>query len=438
MKSTRGIALWNRAKKIIPGGNQLLSKRAEMFLPEAWPAYYQKAKGVEVWDLNGQRFTDMSIMGIGSCILGYANPDVNRAVKRAVDLGSMSTLNCHEEVELAERLIGLHPWAGMVRFARTGGEACAIAVRIARASSGKDKVLFCGYHGWSDWYIASNLTDSKNLAEQLLPGLAPKGVPKALTGTAIPFHYGDLKELRATVRKHAGQIGVIMMEVQRHKSVDVPFLKAVRKIASEEKAVLVFDEVTSGFRVRCGGCHMLYGIEPDIVVLGKALGNGYSIAAIVGRKHVMEAAQETFISSTYWTERIGFAASLEMLRQYKRRNVAAHLDKVGGLLVKGLRSIFKAHGLKIEVEGTNASPILVIREKDPLIVKTVFTQEMLSRGFLASTVIYLSLAHNTAIIRKYLRHADEVFGRIAAATRHGQLKQLLKGPVCHSGFKRLN
>jgi glutamate-1-semialdehyde aminotransferase len=379
----------------------------------------------------------MSIMGIGSCVLGYANPAVNTAVKHAIDQGSMSTLNCPEEVELTEKLIRLHPWAGMARFARTGGEACAIAVRIARAFSGKDKVLFCGYHGWSDWYLSSNLSEAKNLDGQLLPGLAPKGVPKALVKTAIPFHYGALDELKAKVAALKGQVGTIIMEVQRHKPVDVTFLKAVRTIASKIHAVLIFDEITSGFRMRSGGCHMLYGIEPDIVVLGKAMGNGYPIAAVVGRKNVMQAAQETFISSTYWTERIGFTAALEVIRQFQKRQVPKHLRRIGKELITGLRTIFATHDLKIEVEGTNANPILLIHESDPLVVKTVFTQEMLKKGFLASTTIYLSLAHTSHVIRHYLAHANEVFTLISKSIKKNELRQLLQGPVCHSGFQRL-
>jgi len=174
--------LYRKAKKIIPGGTQLLSKRPEMFLPELWPAYYDKAKGCEVWDLDGKKYIDMSTMGVGSCILGYADDDVNKAVKSAVDRGNMCTLNAPEEVELAELLLKLHPWAEMVRYARTGGESMMIAVRIARAKSGKDTVLFCGYHGWHDWYLSSNLADEKSLDGHLLPGLNPLGVPRALKG----------------------------------------------------------------------------------------------------------------------------------------------------------------------------------------------------------------------------------------------------------------
>ncbi|HEO64085.1 MAG TPA: aminotransferase class III-fold pyridoxal phosphate-dependent enzyme, partial [Candidatus Omnitrophica bacterium] len=327
--SGSGINLWDRAKKIIPGGNQLLSKRAEMFLPEQWPAYFKKAKGIYVWDLDGNKYIDMSIMGIGSCVLGYANDAVDAAVKIAIEQGTMCTLNCSEEVELAEKLIKLHPWAGMVRFGRAGGEACAIAVRIGRAFSGKDKIAFCGYHGWHDWYLSANLADSKNLDGQLLPGLSCAGVPRALKGTPMPFNYGKIDELREIIGKNKGEIGVIIMEVERHKKIDLKFLKEVRGIASDTGVVLIFDEVSSGFRVNVGGVHALYDIEPDIVVLGKALGNGYPISAVVGKKDVMQAAQDTFISSTFWTERIGFVAALETVKQFEKNNVISYVKDAG-------------------------------------------------------------------------------------------------------------
>jgi len=433
-----GAKLWNKAKKIIPGGNQLLSKRSEMFLPDAWPAYYKKALGVEVWDLDDRRYIDMSIMGMGTCVLGYANKEVHQAVTKAINAGSMATLNCYEEVELAQKLIDLHPWANMVRFARTGGEACSMAIRIGRAASRKDKVAFCGYHGWSDWYLAANLADAGNLNQQLLPGLEPLGVPRALKKTVLPFMYGNLNELEEIVSKNKNELGVIMMEVQRHKEIDLEFLKGARKIADRTGAVLIFDEVTSGFRLRPGGMHVLYNLVPDVVVLGKALGNGFPIAAVVGKKKVMQAAQETFISSTFWSERVGFAAALEVIRQFETKLVARHLVSMGNYIKKNLTEIFFSQGLNMEVVGISSAPCLVIKEDEPLVIKTVFTQEMLSRGFLAGTLIYVSLAHTKKIVDQYLKAAAEVLGSIAQAIRKGRLKKMLKGPVCHGGFKRLN
>ncbi|MFC1709969.1 aminotransferase class III-fold pyridoxal phosphate-dependent enzyme, partial [Candidatus Omnitrophota bacterium] len=238
----KGQELYRQAKKIIPGGTQLLSKRPEMFLPDLWPAYYQKAKGCHVWDLDGRKLIDMSTMGVGSCILGYADEDVNRAVINRINKANMCTLNAPEEVELAKLFIKLHPWAQKVRYARTGGEAMAIAVRIARGYSGKDLVLFCGYHGWHDWYLASNLSDVKSLDGHLLPGLRPLGVPKGLKGTSIPFAYNDTKGFLKLINKYRNKIAAVVMEPIRNHYPQKGFLETVRKISKKTGIVLIFDE----------------------------------------------------------------------------------------------------------------------------------------------------------------------------------------------------
>lgn len=268
----QGQSLWIRAKEIIPGGNMLLSKRSELFLPDGWPSYFRRAKGIFVWDLDGQKFTDMSSMGVGTNLLGYANPIIDSAVRRAIRRGTMSTLNSPEEVELAERLLEINPWSDMVKLARTGGEANAVAVRIGRAASGRDRVAVCGYHGWHDWYLASNLKDDRSLDSHLLPGLEPKGVPQALSGTVEAFRYNDIEALEEIVRK--GDVGVIKMEVFRNQEPEADFLQRVRRLATSSGAVLIFDECTSGFRETFGGLHKKYGVDPDIAVYGKALGNG--------------------------------------------------------------------------------------------------------------------------------------------------------------------
>ncbi len=240
-----GHDLYKKAKSIIPGGNQLLSKRPEMFLPDQWPSYYKKAKGVEVWDLDDHKYIDMCIMAIGASPLGYSNDAVSTAVKKAIDNGCISSLNSYEEVQLAEKLIDLHPYMEMVRFARTGGEADALAVRIARAASGKSKVAVCGYHGWHDWYLSTNVGNSDNLKDLLLPGLMPAGVPKELAKTTLPFNYGKINELEKIIEEHGKDLGVIVVEVQRSNRADVLFLQQIREIANKNNAVLIFDEVSS-------------------------------------------------------------------------------------------------------------------------------------------------------------------------------------------------
>jgi len=436
LNTSSGIALWNKAKKLIPGGNQLLSKRSEMFLPELWPSYYKKAKGCEVWDLDGNHFYDMSLMGVGSCILGYANEDVNSAVQKAITDGNMTTLNCSEEVELAEKLIQLHPWADMVRFAKTGGEACAIAVRIARAATKKNKVAFCGYHGWHDWYLAANIADKKHLDAQLLPGLSTQGVPHELMDTSLPFHYGKIEELEKIIHEYKDEIGSIIMEVAREK-IDLDFLKQVKDIAQKNNIVLIYDEISSGFRQCAGGMHLLYGLEPDMVILGKAMGNGYPISAIVGKRALMQSAQDSFISSTFWTERIGFVAALEVIRQFETKEITRQLMEMGQYFKEKMAALLLEKGLNIEVRGLDPSPSLYIGENDSAAVKTLFTQEMLKRGFLASTLFYVSIVHTQSVIDKYSAAADEVLDQIKSAVKNNDVRNELQGPVCQTGFTRL-
>src|SRR5882724_4108609 len=331
----KGWEMFLRASRRIPGGTQLLSKRPSMYLPEQWPSYFAKAKGVAVTDLDGRTFTDMSMMGIGACVLGYADPEVDAAVKVAIDRGVASTLNCAEEVELADLLIELHPWAQMVRYARGGGEAMAMAVRIARSSTRRDKIAFCGYHGWADWYLAANLAENEALDAHLLPGLEPRGVPRGLKGTALPFHYNRLDQLQAIVVENPGQIAAIVMEPQRGTEPAEGFLKQVRSLADEIGAVLVFDEITTGFRMTDGGIHRLLNVDPDIAVFAKAIANGYAMSVVLGRESVMQAAQTTFISSTNWTERIGPTAALATICKFRREKVAPHLISIGGRVMAG-------------------------------------------------------------------------------------------------------
>lgn len=431
-----GQKLWKRAKQVIPGGNMLLSKRAEMFLPEQWPAYFSKAKGCQVWDLDGNQYTDMCIMGIGTNTLGYGHPEVDEAVREVITNGNMSTFNCPEEVYLAERLIEINPWAGMVRLARTGGEANAIAVRIARAASGKDKVAVCGYHGWHDWYLSANLGNDDSLAGHLLPGLDPNGVPKAMRGTTLPFHYNNFEELLDIVNNNA--IGVIKMEVERHMGPEDGFLQKVRHLATERGIVLMFDECTSGFRETFGGIYQKYNVEPDIAIYSKTLGNGYAIAAIVGRREIMEAAQTTFISSTFWTERIGPAAALKTLEVMERLKSWDVITKIGLNIRQKWQELADKHELAISHWGIPSLTGFTIESENAIKYKTLITQEMLKKGYLAANSVYTCIEHTPDIIEGYFHALDPVFKLIKECEEGRDIDSLLNGPVCHSGFKRLN
>ncbi len=431
-----GPKLWKRAKQIIPGGSMLLSKRAEMFLPELWPAYFSKAKGCKVWDLDGNEYIDMSIMGIGTNILGYGHQEVDDAVRKTIDSGNMSTLNCPEEVYLAEKLIELHPWAHMVRFARSGGEANAIAIRIARAATGKDNVAICGYHGWHDWYLSANLGDDKSLAGHLLPGLEPNGVPQGLRGTVFPFNYNNYEELLALVNEH--DVGVIKMEVVRNVEPLDNFLHKVRKLATERGIVLIFDECTSGFRETFGGLHKKYGVEPDMAMFGKALGNGYGITATIGKREIMEAAQTTFISSTFWTERIGPTAAVKTLEVMERLKSWEQITQAGLKITAKWQALADKYGLSISTNGLPALTGFTFNSRNALAYKTLITQEMLFKGYLAGTSVYVCIEHKPEIVAKFFEALDPVFSLVKECEDGRDVASLLKGPVCHGGFKRLN
>ena len=431
-----GQKLWKRAKAVIPGGNMLLSKRAEMFLPDQWPAYFSKSKGCKVWDLDGNEYTDMSIMGIGTNILGYGNQEVDDAVRKTVDAGNMSTLNCPEEVYLAEKLIEMHPWADMVRLARSGGEANAVAIRIARAAAGKAQVAICGYHGWHDWYLAANLGNDEELAGHLLPGLEPNGVPQNLKGTVLPFNYNDIDGLTNLIAQN--NIGVIMMEVSRSVGPQDGFLQKVRDLATKNGIVLMFDECTSGFRQTFGGLHKMYGVEPDMAMFGKALGNGYAITAIIGRREIMEAAQTTFISSTFWTERIGPTAALATLDVMSRTESWSQITKTGEAITQRWHELAKKHELKITTGGLPSLTNFNFDSPNALAYKTLITQEMLALGFLASNSVYVCTEHTQGVVDEYFSLLDPIFQVIRNCEDGQDVTSLLRGPVCDSGFKRLN
>lgn len=435
--NNKGQSLYIKAKVIIPGGTQLFSKRPELFLPEQWPSYFSKAKGVEVWDLDGNKYIDMSYMGIGACILGYADPDVDNAVRVGIDSGTICTLNCPEEVDLADLLCEIHPWADMVRYARTGGEAMAIAVRIARAKTKRDKIVFCGYHGWHDWYLAANLGGKDTLNGHLLPGLEPAGVPRCLSGTSIAFRYNKIDELRAIVSRHRVDIAAIVMEPIRNYEPAPGFLEEVREIATRIKAVLIFDEITSAWRINTGGAHLLYKVTPDIAVFAKAMSNGYPMAAIIGISDIMQAAQSTFISSTYWTERLGPVASLATIRKHQRYKVSEHLVNIGKRVQSGWQSCADRHGLTISISGIPPLLHFSFDYENGEAIRTLFVQEMLRRGFLATNAFYACFAHQGHHVESYLAAMEESFALIAKAIDRGEVEKLLKGPIAHSSFHRL-
>ena len=433
LKRSSGVALYNNAKSLIPGGTQLLSKRPEMFAPDVWPAYYSKAKGCRVWDLDGREFIDMSIMSVGACILGYADDDIDEAVIRAIRDGVNSSLNCPEEVQLAETLIELHPWFDMVRYARSGGEAMGMAVRIARAHTRRDIVLFSGYHGWNDWYLAANLSDDNNLDGQLMPGLKPNGVPRGLAGSAIPFNANSIESLREKIKGKEKHIAAIVIEPARGEDAPEEYLSALRDLATELNAILVFDEITSGFRVCAGGIHRTYKVYPDVAVFAKSMANGYAMAAILGSESVMQSAQSTFISSTNWTDRVGPAAALATIIKYQRESVDKKIIKTGRAVKAMWERTAAANDLKISVTGIPALANFAFEHENAIALNTYFVVEMLKHGILGYRQFKASYAHSQEELDIYNVALEKTFKCISGDPQCRNFNT----PMHHIGFQRI-
>ena len=430
-----GQKLLKKAKKIIPGGNQLLSKRSEMFLPDLWPAYYKKAKGCKIWDLDDKAYYDFAGMGVTSSILGYADITVNNALIKGIKKASMTTLNATEEIDLAKKLIKIHKWSDMAKFCKSGGEACLVAIRLARSFAKNQNIAFCGYHGWHDWYLAANFQSPKNLDKQLLTGLKTKGVSKSFSNSIKPFFYNDIKSLEKLFKKKKHGIGIIIMEPMRAILPKNNFLKKVKFLAKKNKAVLIFDEITSGFKDNYGGIHLKFKVDPDIAIFGKSIGNGFPISAIIGKKKIMDMSHDTFISSTMWTDRLGFIAAKTTLEKIKRLNVNKKISKYGIKIKKGWAKLAKKNNLKIIISGIDSIPNFKFDHPDNLKISTFFVQEMLKFGYLANNTLATTYAYNERIIDNYLMKVDKVFNKIRIKLKTKSLK--LDGKIKHSTFRRI-
>jgi glutamate-1-semialdehyde aminotransferase/spore coat polysaccharide biosynthesis protein SpsF (cytidylyltransferase family) len=428
-----GQKLWTRAKSIIAGGNSLFSKNPNLFLPGKWPVYFNKTKGINIWDLENIKYFDFSFMGVGTNILGYSRKEVDQAVTKIIKLGNISTFNSKEEVDLAEKLLSLNNWADKVRYCRSGGEASAVAVRLARAATGKDKILFCGYHGWHDWYLSSNISNPSNLDQHLMQNIKTNGIPKVLKNSSIPFEYNNIKQLKKLISNNE-DISAVIMEVQRDKKPNLNFLKEVRSLTKEKNIILIFDECTSGFRETFGGIHKKYNINPDVVIYGKALGNGYAINAIIGIEEVMSSIKNTFVSSTFWSERIGFAAGLATLNVMEKLESWKIISQTGKIVKQKWENLSLRNKVKIKISGLDAIPRFDFEDKkNYLIYKTFLTQEFLKKKYLASNVIYLSVLHDSKILNNYFDILDEVFYKIGKS--RDEIKKMLDSEVCIGGIR---
>jgi glutamate-1-semialdehyde 2,1-aminomutase len=435
----RSLELYDRALKCIPGGTHLFGRRAELAAYGVSPIYSDRQEGGRFWDVDGNEYIDL-LMGAGAVLLGHAYPPVVEAVREQALKGTGLTINHPLEVELAEALIEIIPCAEMVRFCKGGGEADAIAIRIARGVTGRDKVAFCGYHGWHDWYLAANLADENALNAHLMPGINSDGVPRGLTGTAIPFEFNNIDSLRSVLQANEGETAAIIMEAARSFIPQPGFLEAVRELATKHDAVLIFDEVVTGFRLALGGAQEYFGVIPDMATYAKTISNGFALGAVVGKREVMECARDLFISSVYWAEATGLAAGLASVGAMREVSLCGLVWRLGQRFMERMQQIIRDSGVPAECVGLPPVPFIMFRHKDAAVnneMVTLYMQEMAKRGVFVSTVNYFCAQHTEDDVDRALEAAEATFETIARGLDTGDVKGLLECPVRQAGFRRL-
>jgi glutamate-1-semialdehyde 2,1-aminomutase len=412
VKNDKNKVLWKKALKIIPSGNSFLSKNPIRFKSNSWPIYFSKAKGSTVWDLNGKKYYDFSLMGVGTNILGYSNTKVDTEVFKKIKNGNMTTLNCPEEVIFSDMLLKIHPWAQMAKFAKTGAEANAIAIRLCRAYNKKNKIIMCGYHGWHDWYLSAIYSKKNYLDTHLFPNLKTEGVPKYLKKYVYSVKYNDLSSIKKILNKDK-DISSIIMEVERDSKPHQNYLRSIRKLCNEKNICLIFDECTTGFRDVYGGLHLKYGVNPDIAMFGKAIGNGFSITSLIGKKRIMKLSSKTFISSTFWSERSGFVAGIATLNEMKRTKSWKIISEKGRKIKKLLSIEAKKYDLIINFSGLDALIKFEILNPKVKYYQKIITSEMIKNNFLATNSIYVSVTHTEKLIKKYVKEMSKIFKKIS-------------------------
>jgi len=275
-------------------------------------------------------------------------------------------------------------------------------------------------------------------AWHLLPGLEPLGIPKGLIGTSMPFEYNNTEKFKELLDQNDGEVAVVVVETIRNITPDPKFFAEIRSACDKKDIVFILDEITSGFRLNAGGAHLIYGIEPDIAVFAKTMSNGFPMAALIGKRNVMEYAQRTFVSSLNWTESVGPAAALATINKMQSNDVFGHTSKLGFAVQDLWLKAGEAHGLKIKISGPIPQlSLFTFEHEDASIIKTLYIQEMLELGYLSTTAFYPSWAHSEEHIQLFERDVNLVFAKLADVLKKGNLQSSLKGEICHTGFNRL-
>lgn len=407
---------YQRALKTIPLGAQTFSKSPVQLPKGAAPFFVTRGKGGHVWDIDGNEYVDM-VMGLHAVLLGYADPDVDAAVMRQMQDGVVFTLAHPIEARVAEAIVDIVPCAEMVRFGKNGSDATTGAIRLARAFTGRDRVAVGGYHGWHDWYIGSTTRN--------------RGVPQATCALTHRFDAADPAALEALLSQHPGEFAAIIMEVMNAREPAPGALEEIRAITRRHGALLIFDEIITGFRFALGGAQSLYGVTPDLATFGKGLANGYPLSAIVGRADVMKLLEEVFFSFTMGGETLSLAAAEAVLAKLKREPVIDTMAQRGRKLTDGLQALIDKNdaGEFMSLSGNPVWSFVNLADTNGCTtfdIKTLWMQEMLVRGILSTGTHNLCYAHTDSDMDAVLAAYEEVLPILRQAVSHGSVRPFLK------------
>jgi glutamate-1-semialdehyde aminotransferase len=421
----RSLELLARARRVVPGASQTLSKGPSMFVEGAYPVFLDRGRGCRVWDVDGHEYVDY-ILGLASITLGYAYPAITEAVARQLERGSIFSLPHPLEVEVAERLTRLIPCAQMARFLKTGSEANAAAVRVARAATGREVVIFCGYHGWMDWYAITTPRD--------------KGIPKDFSRLVAPFTYNDLASLEAALDEHHGRVAAVIMEPVLLEPPAPGFLAGVKAAAHRHGALLIFDEIVTGFRWAAGGAQEYFGVVPDLAVFGKGMANGLPLAAVVGPAELMREFDDIFVSSTFGGDALALAACLATLDEYRAQPVIAHLWQMGRRFQEGFAAAAARRGAPALAIGYPVHPKIVFGHEAPetqRLLMSLFLQETARRGVIFHFAGFnISFSHGEVDVDQTLEACENALGIVAQALDDGRIAERLQGKPYAEAFRR--
>jgi glutamate-1-semialdehyde aminotransferase len=405
---------WQKAKEIIPRGTQTLSKGPDQFVDGVTPKYLERGQGSHVWDVDGNEYIDYP-MALGPILLGYNYPPVIEAVTREIRKGTTFTLMSPLEVQLAELLVEVIPCAEMVRFGKNGADATLAAIRVARAYTGRDHIAFCGYHGCHDWYaITTSLSN---------------GIPRFNAGLVHPFEYNRPETLEALYSLYPGKIAGVIME-QPGVEPENNFLQKVIEITHKHDALFILDEICTGFRYALGGAQEYYGIVPDLACVGKAMANGFSISAVVGKKEFMKELNDIFFSMTFSGETTGLAASIATIKELRAKPVIDHIWSLGKRLRDGLQKARAELQLNLDIGGNPPRSGFVFRDQEgneSLDMKSLFLQETVKKGILFGGPVYISFSHTEADVDRTVEASYEALLTVKKAVDEGDINRYMEG-----------